>query len=247
MPGWITPNFAFSPYYMAMKHHLPVEGVVEAVLDGVASEVRNSLVRINMIGILSRTFGTDACHEELNALLAHHERIVALDIAGDESGYPGDLFTDHFRKARDVNWAITAHAGEAAGAASIWQAIRNLGAQRIGHGVMAIEDPALMDYLAEHRIGMESCLTSNIQTSTVPSLAAHPLKQFLAHGIAATINTDDPAVEGIEIAHEYNVAAPAAGLTQAEIEQAQINGLEIAFLSAEEKAALREMAAKRGQ
>lgn len=237
----------FSPYYMAMKHHLPVEGVVEAVLDGVASEVRNSPVRINMIGILSRTFGTDACHEELNALLAHHERIVALDIAGDESGYPGDLFTDHFRKARDVNWAITAHAGEAAGAASIWQAIRDLGAQRIGHGVMAIEDPALMDYLAEHRIGMESCLTSNIQTSTVPSLAAHPLKQFLAHGIAATINTDDPAVEGIEIAHEYNVAAPAAGLTQAEIEQAQINGLEIAFLSAEEKAALREMAAKRGQ
>ena len=76
---------------------------------------------------------------------------------------------------------------------------------------------------------MESCLTSNIQTSTVPSLAAHPLKQFPAHGIAATINTDDPAVEGIEIAHEYNVAAPAAGLTQAEIEQAQINGLEIAF------------------
>ncbi|AWC95125.1 TPA: adenosine deaminase [Morganella morganii subsp. morganii] len=236
----------FSPYYMAMKHHLPVEGVVEAVLDGVASEVRNSPVRINMIGILSRTFGTDACHEELNALLAHHERIVALDIAGDESGYPGDLFTDHFRKARDVNWAITAHAGEAAGAASIWQAIRDLGAQRIGHGVMAIEDPALMDYLAEHRIGMESCLTSNIQTSTVPSLAAHPLKQFLAHGIAATINTDDPAVEGIEIAHEYNVAAPAAGLTRTEIEQAQINGLEIAFLSAEEKTALKDMAAKRG-
>ncbi|KOO19562.1 adenosine deaminase, partial [Morganella morganii] len=128
----------FSPYYMAMKHNLPVEGVVEAVLDGVASEVRNNPVRINMIGILSRTFGTDACHEELNALLAHHERIVALDIAGDESGYPGDLFTDHFRKARDVNWAITAHAGEAAGAASIWQAIRDLGAQRIGHGVMAI-------------------------------------------------------------------------------------------------------------
>ena len=81
----------------------------------------------------------------------------------------------------------------------------------------------------------------------MPSLAAHPLKQFLAHGIAATINTDDPAVEGIEIAHEYNVAAPAAGLTQAETEQAQINGLEIAFLSAEEKTALREMTAKRGQ
>lgn len=237
----------FSPYYMAMKHKLPVEGVVEAVLDGVNSVARNSAVRINMIGILSRTFGTDACHTELNALLAHRERIVALDIAGDESGYPGDLFTDHFRKARDANWAITAHAGEAAGAASIWQAIRDLGAQRIGHGVMAIEDPALMNYLAEHRIGMESCLTSNIQTSTVASLAAHPLKQFLAHGIPATINTDDPAVEGIEIAYEYNVAAPAAGLTRAEIEQAQINGLDIAFLSEPEKAELRRTAAQRSK
>lgn len=235
----------FSPYYMAMKHKLPVEGVVEAVLDGVKSVAGNGAVRINMIGILSRTFGTDACHAELNALLAHRERIVALDIAGDESGYPGDLFTDHFRKARDAGWAITAHAGEAAGAASIWQAIRNLGAQRIGHGVMAIEDPALMDYLAEHRIGMESCLTSNTQTSTVASLAAHPLKQFLAHGIPATINTDDPAVEGIEIAYEYNVAAPAAGLTRAEIEQAQINGLDIAFLSEQEKTELRRIAAQR--
>ncbi|WP_413492105.1 adenosine deaminase [Morganella psychrotolerans] len=237
----------FSPYYMAMKHKLPVEGVVEAVLDGVNSVARNSAVRINMIGILSRTFGTDACHTELNALLAHRERIVALDIAGDESGYPGDLFSGHFRKARDAGWAITAHAGEAAGAASIWQAIRDLGAQRIGHGVMAIEDPALMDYLAEHRIGMESCLTSNIQTSTVASLAAHPLKQFLAHGIPATINTDDPAVEGIEIAYEYNIAAPAAGLTRAEIEQAQINGLEIAFLSEQEKTELRRIAAQRSE
>lgn len=237
----------FSPYYMAMKHKLPVEGVVEAVLDGINSVAHNSAVRINTIGILSRTFGTDACHTELNALLAHRERIVALDIAGDESGYPGDLFSGHFRKARDAGWAITAHAGEAAGAASIWQAIRDLGAQRIGHGVMAIEDPALMDYLAEHCIGMESCLTSNIQTSTVASLAAHPLKQFLAHGIPATINTDDPAVEGIEIAYEYNVAAPAAGLTRAEIEQTQINGLDIAFLSEQEKAGLRRTAAQRAE
>lgn len=234
----------FSPYYMAMKHHLPVEGVVEAVLDGIASEVRNSPVRINMIGILSRTFGTDACHQELNALLAHHEHIVALDIAGDESGYPGDLFTDHFRKARDVNWAITAHAGEAAGAASIWQAIRDLGAQRIGHGVMAIEDPALMNYLAEHRIGMESCLTSNIQTSTVASLAQHPLKTFLEHGVLASLNTDDPAVQGVDIIHEYNIAAPQAGLSREQIRQAQINGLEIAFLTPEEKQALRDKVAQ---
>ena len=130
------------------------------------------------------------------------------------------------------------HAGEAAGAESIWQAIRELGAERIGHGVKAVEDPALMDFLAEQGIGIESCLTSNIQTSTVASLASHPLRRFLEHGILATINTDDPGVQGVDIGHEYTVAAPAAGLSAAQIRTAQENGLKIAFLSAQEKQAL---------
>ncbi len=97
-----------------------------------------------------------------------------------------------------------------------------------------------MDFLAEQQIGIESCLTSNIQTSTVAELAAHPLKTFLEHGIRASINTDDPGVQGVDIIHEYTVAAPAAGLSREQIRQAQINGLEMAFLSAEEKRALRE-------
>ncbi|MGR5541230.1 adenosine deaminase, partial [Vibrio campbellii] len=111
--------------------------------------------------------------------------------------------------------------------------------------VKAIHDPKLMDYLAKNRIGIESCLTSNIQTSTVESLANHPLKTFLDHGVMACINTDDPAVEGIELPFEYEVAAPKAGLSQEQIRQAQTNGLELAFLSDAEKQALRDIAAKR--
>ncbi len=230
----------FSPYYMAMKHQLPIDGVVEAVIAGIRQGTDKYDIKVNLIGILSRTFGPDACHQELKGLLAHREQICALDLAGDELGFPGALFDSHFKQARDAGWQITAHAGEAAGAESIWQAIKELGATRIGHGVNAIQDPALMDYLATHNIGIESCLTSNIQTSTVSSLADHPLKQFLAHSILASINTDDPAVEGIEIAYEYEVAAPQAGLTPAEIEQAQHNGLTMSFLSDAEKRALTE-------
>lgn len=177
------------------------------------------------------------------AFLAHRDQITALDLAGDELGFPGSLFLSHFNRARDAGWHITVHAGEAAGPESIWQAIRELGAERIGHGVKAIEDRALMDFLAEQQIGIESCLTSNIQTSTVADLAAHPLKTFLEHGIRASINTDDPGVQGVDIIHEYTVAAPAAGLSREQIRQAQINGLEMAFLSAEEKRALREKVA----
>ncbi|KFC10926.1 adenosine deaminase [Trabulsiella guamensis ATCC 49490] len=230
----------FSPGYMAMAHQLPISGVVEAVIAGVREGSRDFGVDARLIGIMSRTFGETACLQELDALLAHRDGITALDLAGDELGFPGSLFLNHFNRARDAGWRITVHAGEAAGPESIWQAIRELGAERIGHGVKAVEDPALMDFLAEQRIGIESCLTSNIQTSTVSSLTRHPLKTFLEHGILASINTDDPAVQGIDIIHEYDVAAPAAGLSQAQIRQAQINGLESAFLSAQEKQALRD-------
>ncbi|MEN5015607.1 adenosine deaminase [Erwinia sp. Eh17-17] len=229
----------FSPGYMAMTHNLPIAGVVEAVVDGIKAGCRQHNIDVRLIGIMSRTFGEEACLNELNGLLAHRDSITALDLAGDELGFPGSQFLSHFTRARDAGLRITVHAGEAAGAESIWQAIRELGAERIGHGVKAVEDPALMDFMAKHGIGVESCLTSNIQTSTVASLARHPLKTFLEHGILATINTDDPAVQGIEIGHEYAVAAPAAGLSLAQMRVAQENGLKIAFLSDAERAAVR--------
>ncbi len=228
----------FSPWYMAMTHELNPEGVVEAVIDGVTAGSRDFGVKTNLIGILSRTFGQEACQKELDACLAFKDKLVAIDLAGDELGKPGELFVDHFRQVRDAGLHITVHAGEAAGPESMWQAIKELGATRIGHGVKAIYDPKLMDYLAEHKIGIESCLTSNIQTNTFPCIESHPLKQFLDHGVLATINTDDPAVEGIELPHEYEIAAPAAGLTKADIRQAQENGMTIAFLSDEEKKSL---------
>jgi adenosine deaminase len=235
----------FSPYYMAMKHNLPIAGVVEAVVDGVEAGCRDFGVKANLIGIMSRTFGQDACQQELDGLLTQKNKLVAIDLAGDELGQPGDRFVSHFKQVRDADLRVTVHAGEAAGAESMWQAINELGAVRIGHGVKAIEDPKLMEFLAKNNIGIESCLTSNIQTSTVASFESHPIKTFLSHGVKVCLNTDDPAVEGIELPHEYEVAAPKVGLTQEQLRQIQINGLDLAFLSDAEKKALRDIAAKR--
>lgn len=232
----------FSPWFMAMAHGLDPVGVVEAVVAGVGDGRRDFGVPVQLIGIISRTFGPETSQKELDALLSQRDHIVALDLAGDEINFPGELFVDHFRQGRDAGWEITVHAGEAGGPQSIWQAIRELGATRIGHAVSAPEDPALMDYLARERIGVEMNLTSNVQTSTVPSYASHPLRAMLAHGIAATINTDDPGISAIDLPHEYEVAAPAAGLSPEQIQQAQRNALEIAFLSDREKAALRASA-----
>ncbi|TMP73185.1 adenosine deaminase [Pseudoalteromonas sp. S1608] len=235
----------FSPYYMAQSQGLHPQGVVEAVVDGIRSATKDTDIKANLIGILSRTYGVKTCQHELDALLAFKNDLVAVDLAGDEIGYPGELFVDHFKQVRDAYLAVTVHAGEALGASSIWQALNELGASRIGHGVKAIEDPKLMDYLRDNRIGIESCLTSNIQTSTVNDLTKHPLKQFLDHGILACLNTDDPAVEGIEIEYEYAVAAPKAGLSQADMEKAQANALEIAYLSDADKSALKAKVAQR--
>ena len=230
----------FSPGFMADAHALQPEGVVEAVCDGVAAGVRDVGVPIKLIGILSRTFGVRAVDAELEALLAHRDKLVALDLAGDEASVPGTEFVEHFRRGRDAGWRITVHAGEAAGAESVWQALNELGATRIGHGVRASEDPALLDYLAEQAIGIESCLTSNIHTSTVASLETHPLKDFLDRGILATINTDDPTVSGIDLSHELTTAAPAAGLTPDHVRKAQENAVEIAFLEPDERQSLLE-------
>lgn len=235
----------FSPYYMAMSHGLHPQGVVEAVVDGIHSAVQEHEVQVNLIGILSRTFGQQKCQQELDAILAFKEHMVAVDLAGDELGFPGELFVDHFRQVHKADLRATIHAGEAEDSRSIWQAIEGLGADRIGHGVNAAKDPKLMDYLRDHRIGIESCLTSNVLTSTVAQIDTHPLKQFLEHGILASINTDDPAVQGIELANEYQHAAYQAGLSQEHITQAQENALTIAYLSDADKAALKVKAAQR--
>jgi adenosine deaminase len=228
----------FSPWFMAEAHGLDPSGVVAAVVEGVQQASRDTGLPASLTGILSRTYGPEIAWKELAALLTRRDAITALDLAGDEAHYPGELFVGHFRRARDAGWRITVHAGEIAGPESVWQAIRELGAERIGHAVRAPEDPALMDALAERRTGIESNLTSNVQTSTVASYASHPLRRFLEHGIPATINTDDPGISAITLRHEYELAAPAAGLSAAQIRQAQRNALEVAFLSPEAKIAI---------
>lgn len=228
----------FSPYYMAMNHQLSITDVVAAVVDGVQMGMKSFDIKVNLIGILSRTFGVKQCQLELEALLTHKDKLVAVDLAGDEYNFPGELFIEHFKQVRDAGLQITIHAGEAGGAKSVWQAINELGATRIGHGVATIEDEKLMTYMVNNNIAIESCLTSNFQTGTVKDLSQHPLKQFLNFGIKACLNTDDPAVQGIEIKHEFDVAQTVLHFTDNEISQLQKNAIDVSFLSSNDKALL---------
>ena len=230
----------FSPAFMADAHNLDPSRVTAAVIEGAREGEAATGVKANLIGILTRTYGPVRARRELRALLDHKNEITALDLAGDEGNWPAELFVEHFKEGRGAGWQVTVHAGEAAGAQSIVTAIEQLGATRIGHAVRAAEDAAVMDLLREHRIGIEANLTSNVQTSTVPDYASHPLKKFLESGLLATINTDDPGISGIDLAYELDVAAPAAGLDESQVIRALENAWEIAFLGPEEKARLRQ-------
>jgi len=225
----------FSPAYMAMEHNLSIPDVVAAVIDGIQTGTNTFNIKINLIGILSRTFGIAQCQLELDAILAHKSHITAVDLAGDEYNYPGELFIEHFKQVQAADLHITIHAGEASGPDSVWQAIKQLGATRIGHGVASAQDKDLMTYMAKNNIAIESCLTSNYQTGTIKDLSQHPLKIFLNEGINVCLNTDDPAVQGIEIKNEYKLAKNILELTDLQIEQLQQNSLNASFLSDNEK------------
>jgi len=235
----------FSPKFMADTHKLDIGGVVEAVCDGVRTGTREYGIFVNLIGIISRTYGVQQAWDELNALLYYADYLVAIDLAGDEANQPGDLFVEHFKHVRDKGLQVTVHAGESDGPNSIWQAINELGAVRIGHAVKAIESPELMDYMQLRGIGIESNLTSNVQTKTVRDYASHPIRKFIEKGILTNLNTDDPGISGIDLRYEYEVAAPAAGLSIGMIEQTQKNALKMAFLESDVKHHLMQVAEKR--
>jgi adenosine deaminase len=225
----------FSPWFMSETHELDPAGVVEAVADGIKAAERDTGVRAQMIGIMSRTYDIETCHRELDALLAHRDHLVAIDLAGDELKFPAGLFRDHFRRARDAGLEVTVHAGEADGPESVWASVRELGASRIGHGIHSLKDPALVEYLRKHRIGLELNITSNIHTGIVEDYASHPAKRIFELGLLANLNTDDPAISGIDLGHEYRVAAQMAGLTPEMTRKSQLNAVEMAFLPAHEK------------
>lgn len=237
----------FSPYFMGEEHGLDTFGVAEAACEAL-EEARGRLpVKAKLIGIISRHYGPEIGKIELEAAIRFRDRgIVALDLAGDEAHYPGELFVDHFARAREAGLHVIAHAGEATGPESVRQAVLKLEAERIGHGIRASEDPAVVDLLVERGIPLEVCPTSNLHTSTVPNYRSHPLPALLARGVAATLNTDDPSISGIDLAHEYRVAAEELGLAERDLRKMQETALNAAFLSAEERRELLTRADRSG-
>ncbi|HUI69913.1 MAG TPA: adenosine deaminase [Spirochaetia bacterium] len=154
-----------------------------------------------------------------------HPLIVALGLGGPEAGLPRSDFSPWFARARDSGYPTVAHAGETGGAEHVRQAVVDLGARRVQHGVRAVDDPAVLRLLAERRVCCDVALTSNECLKVVPSVTAHPLRRMLDAGVPVTLSTDDPPFFSTDLLREWQRARDEIGLSIKELWQLNLNGL----------------------
>lgn len=164
------------------------------------------------------------------------EGLVSFGLGGPEIGVPRPQFKPYFDRAIAAGLRSVPHAGETTGPETIWDALKELGAERIGHGTSAVQDPELLAYLAEHRIALEVCPTSNIATRAVADLDQHPVKEMVAAGVLVTINSDDPPMFGSDLNNEYAVAARLLELDERGLAALAKNAVEASFLDPAGKA-----------
>ncbi|GAA3391564.1 adenosine deaminase [Cryptosporangium minutisporangium] len=176
--------------------------------------------------------GIPAAEDTLRiALDQRPDGLVSFGLGGPEIGVPRPQFKPYFDAARAAGLHSVPHAGETTGPETVWDAIRELGAERIGHGTSALGDPELVAHLAEHQIPLEVCPTSNLRTRAVPSLAEHPLAGMVEAGLFVTINSDDPPMFGTTLENEYLVAAELLKLDAAGVAELSKAGVRASFLS----------------
>ncbi|GGA08378.1 adenosine deaminase [Paenibacillus marchantiophytorum] len=219
---------------------LTVEETIHHVVEGMKRGQRDYGVKGGVIVICMRNHSSKSNLEVIEGAAQFVGKgVVAVDLAGDEATYPPEFFREVFAESTRLGIPVTIHAGEAAGAVNVYEAVTNLGATRIGHGVRLKENRTILDMVKERRIPLEMCPISNIQTKAVPGWEAYPIREYLDEGLLVTINTDNPSVSGTDITNEYRVLADRFGFTTPELVKLIMNGVDAAFLDADDKLSLR--------
>ncbi|TQL70192.1 adenosine deaminase [Nocardioides albertanoniae] len=195
---------------------MPIEAYTEALEDARGAAERDFGLTLRWIYDIPGEDGQPAADATLAYAVDHGpEALVGFGLGGPEVGVPRPQFERHFEAARAAGLHSVPHAGETTGPQTVWDALTVLKAERIGHGTSAAQDPALLAHLAEHRIPLEVCPSSNVATGAVARLEEHPLKTFVGAGVPVTINSDDPPMFATTLNREYEIAADLLGLDRA--------------------------------
>jgi adenosine deaminase len=204
--------------------------VVSTVVDAVAACKTDTGIEGGIILCTLRHFTEEQGMETLLLVEMHMgTHVVGFDIASDEAGYPIDAHINAFRYAREKGIPCTAHAGEAMGPESVWETLEHFSPQRIGHGARSMEDPDLVDHLREHRIHLEVCPTSNIQTNVFASYPDHCVDRMYREGLSISISTDARAITDITLSEEYRRVCATFGWTPAHFMKCNMEAIKHAF------------------
>ncbi|MFT7486952.1 MAG: adenosine deaminase [Candidatus Paceibacteria bacterium] len=236
----------FAPHFHVQKG-LGLDAVMTAVLRGLKRGQNEFDVDFGLIVCAMRHEEAEFSERiaELAVSYANHG-CVGFDLAGEEAGHPANHHVSAFQLAKRLNFNITIHAGESFGPESIWQALQYCGAHRIGHGVRLLEDivvydrkvirvGALAQYILDHRVPLEICLSSNVHTGAAKSLEDHPFPYFWSKGYRVTLNTDNRLMSNTTMSKEFEIAVKQYGLTFNDLEKITINGMKSAFTQHENR------------
>ena len=245
--GVVYAEVRYAPVFSTQRG-MNLEQVVGSVERGFARAERAHPIVLRQIVCAMRD-RTDSLEMAELAIAFRDRGIVGFDIAGEEAGHPPKVHLEAFQLCRRENFNITIHAGEAFGPPSIWQALQYCGAHRIGHGVRLVEDMAIGDgrvvklgplaaYIRDHRIPLEVCPSSNVDTGAVATLAEHPIRHFLAQKFRVTVNTDNRLMSGVTLSEELRRLSATLRLGLDDVERLSINAMKSAFLGYDERVAI---------
>jgi adenosine deaminase len=218
-----------------LQHNLEFRKMIHAINNGIDSARREFGIETNIRIDLVRESTHDEAMEILDLIEKNPRNIVSVDLGGDETRFPPKPFAPVYKRAKEMGLHLVAHAGEAAGPQSIWDAINFLKVERIGHGVSARQDPKLVEYLLEKQIGIEMNPVSNVRTGVVTSIKEHPIREFYDKGLLVTVNSDDPSLFHTDLNNEFVQLHEHLGFNLQDLAQLCFNALRIAFISEPKK------------
>ena len=217
--------------YSHVRRGIPAPAFCEAIEDARKRAAADFGIELRWCFDIPGEAGPPAAEETLRISLDERpDGLVSFGLGGPEIGVPRPQFKPYFDQARAAGLRSVPHAGETTGPQTVWDALRELGAERIGHGISAAEDPQLLAYLAERQIGMEVCPTSNVRTRAVARIEEHPLPRLIEAGLLVTINSDDPPMFGTTLDDEYAVAARLLDAGPAQVADLARNAVTASFL-----------------
>jgi adenosine deaminase len=226
----------FTPVALSRAERFPLHDVVDWVISSTKEASRQHDVTVKLIVSVNRHESAELA-EQVAWLAADHikDGIVAMDLAGNEADFPSQPFYGIFKEAKQAGLHVTIHAGEWGPAYNVKEAIEEIGAERIGHGVRVLEDESATALARERQTAFEVCITSNYQSGVFESLDTHPLMKMLDAGLNVTINTDDPSISRITLSHEYHTACEDLRMPQSTLKQRIIAAAKASFIGETEK------------